>query len=90
MKILFRHCAELLEEAMHTLKEFNSLDELVVYLKVFCKENYIDTSKRFYIKLYNLIDGVPFNLGKDDRIGWSNTFLVGFDDFGPIGWMCIQ
>ena len=91
MKILFREHKGLLTDAMETLKEFDSMEELHQYL-IKLTNNYRKPRQQFYIKLYN-----SFNkpLGEDDRIGWSNTFIIGLEEYGGIqgwviGFMCIQ
>lgn len=92
MKILFREHRGGLAEAMETLREFESMDEFYEYILDYCKPYLKQNGERLYIELYGNCNN---ELGSDDRIGWTNTFIVGLkqtnEKYGAVlGFMCIQ
>jgi len=94
MKILFRpHAMGItVYEALEGLKEFESMDSFYKFILEYCHPYLKQNGERLYIELYNHSQN---ELGADDRIGWSNTFLVGLKksngEYGPVlGFMCIQ
>ncbi|MDE6242309.1 MAG: hypothetical protein K2M08_07830 [Anaeroplasmataceae bacterium] len=86
----FRFHRGSLKDAMETYEEFKSLEDLYKELACWCKDNlhkdldFLD----FYVNLYgNTLLSNP--LGEDSRISWTNTFIVGANKIGVLGFMTI-
>lgn len=85
MKILYRDHRGTLDEAMKTMREYRTVDELKVGLAATYNKLHHDLGYRgdaFAAEDVSISD----DLGPDDRIGWPNTHYVcirrmGDDDF---------
>lgn len=85
MKILYRDHRGTLDEAMKTMREYRTVDELKVGLAAAYNKLHRDLGYRgdaFSVEDVSVSD----DLGPDDRIGWPNTHYVcirrmGDDDF---------
>lgn len=75
MKILYRDHRGSLAEAMKTIREYHSVDEMKAgiaadYNKLHCKVGF--SSDAFLAEDISIGD----NIGVDNRIGWTNTHYV--------------
>ena len=85
MKILYRDHRGALDEAMKTMREYRTVDELKAGLAAAYNKLHHDLGYRgdaFSVEDVSISD----DLGPDDRIGWPNTHYVcirrmGDDDF---------
>ena len=88
----FRHHRGSIQDAMETYRTFKSMDEFREYILDYMHKHFpmVNTFGKFYIELYNCCSSFELiNLAPDVRIGWTNTFIVGFEDWSPIGWLTI-
>lgn len=91
MKIIFRPHAMGITvfEAIAEKKEFDTFEKFTNFIK----DVYFEHKGKYNIYI-NLYGGFKNEFGADERIGWSNTFIVGFknlDEYGPVlGFMTIQ
>ena len=75
MMILYRDHRGSLAEAMETVREYRTVDEMKAGIAVDC--NKLHREVGFSIEAFSAEDiSVGDNLGSDGRIGWTNTHYV--------------
>lgn len=75
MRILYRDHRGRIAEAMETIREFRSVDEMKA--EIAADYNKIHCDVGFSGDAFSVVDiSIGDNLGADDRIGWTNTHYV--------------